>query len=91
MHPLARCLVPKFRCLVLDYFYIHMQFYQLLADDSAGFFEVWVVCIYRRCRNGYHLCWLHLFTLMMDMSFLPAWFFPAFFPSVWNGFMVWAL
>ena len=68
-----------------------MQFYQLLADYAAGFFVVWAIFIYRRGRDGYNLCWLQTLTFMMDVPFLAAWFFAAFFPCVWNGFVVRAL
>ena len=91
MHSLACCLVPEFRCMVLHHFNTHMQLYQLLANRIAGFFEVRVVSIYRRCRDGYHLCWFHVLTSMMDVPFLAAWLSAAFFPSVWNGLVVRAL
>lgn len=68
-----------------------MQFYQLLADRISGFFEVWVIFIYRRGRDGYDLCWLQALTFMMDMSLLAAWFFTAFLPSVRDGLVAGAL
>ena len=77
--------------MVLHHFNTHMQLYQLLADHIASFFEVRVVSIYRRCRDDYLLSWFHVLTFMMDVPFLAAWFSDAFFPSVWDGFVVRAL